>query len=559
MNPPDRRLLRRSALRPEESLPSFLIRLAALNHYDSPAIVYRLCLMASSAYEQADCPMSVDIFEVTAKLTGLEAHALYAATAHRFATVFTRPEDPLESWALPDGEQVPRLASGNVSRQLRSIFEAQFCPKCLQREPYHRLTWLSTAQAACLEHHCVLVDRCPACQAFISIRAIVQARCVRCQADLTRARCISTVRDPVGMLAQRMLHAWLMAEPFAVDDTWAMLADQPSAQLYQFVTDLRWWSVQAGMGWQHLHHIPGYPKHLAPPSLATHPSLSSDQQYRLTATAFKALLNWPQEFHAFLEAYGRDDRLPGKSAPPLDQRALYAQWCSKHWKHPAYQFIRQAFEEYLIQRYPETAFSGSAHQHHNRPIRAEQFAWIAVAEAAQLLQVPPEWIARLVILGYLMPLRPTGYGRAPCEFVRRAEVLTLSREWHEPLILNEAARWLGLPSEVVQALVASQRLKAAEAPAAVKPANWRISKQVVVDFWSALMNKAEFLLDATAELIDFWWLIFGWGDIHLGALPVLDRVWSGELRVYQPQSASDGLGELRFAKQDLRDMTWVEL
>ena len=552
MTPTDRRLLRRSALRPEESLPSFLIRLAALNHYDSPAIVYRLCLVTSSAYEQAACPMNVDIFEVTAKLTGLEAHALYAATAHRFAAAFTRPEDPLESWALPGGEQVPHLASGNVPRQLRSIVEAQFCPKCLQREPYHRLTWLSTAQAACLEHHCVLVDRCPACQAFVSIRAIVQARCGRCQADLTRARCISTARDPLGMFAQRMLHAWLMAEPFAMEDTLAMLADQPAAQLYQFVTDLRWWSVQAGMGWPHLHHIPGSPKYLAAPSLATYSAASSDQQYRLTATAFKALLTWPQEFHAFLDAYRR------KSVLPPDLCVLYAQWSNKQWKHSAYQFIRQAFEEYLIQRYPETAFSGTAHQHHHRPIRAEQFAWIAVAEAAHLLQVPPEWIARLVVLGGLVPLRPTGYGRASYEFVRRTEVLTLRRQWHEPLLLNEAARWLGLPSEVVRALVASQRLKAAEVPAAVKPADWRISKQVVVDFWSALMNQAELLLDATAELIDFWWLIFGWGDIRLGALPVLDRVWRGELRVYRPQSASDGLGELRFAKQDLRDVTWAE-
>src|SRR3989304_5923586 len=94
------RPLRRRDLRPGESLPSFLARLAKLNHYDPPSILDGLCLGYRKAREQAQRPVSIETFERLALLTGVDPTALYTATAHRFAPVLTPPDGTLHAWRL---------------------------------------------------------------------------------------------------------------------------------------------------------------------------------------------------------------------------------------------------------------------------------------------------------------------------------------------------------------------------------------------------------------------------------------------------------------------------
>lgn len=69
--------------------------------------------------------------------------------------------------------------------------------------------------------------------------------------------------------------------------------------------------------------------------------------YILYATAFKALVNWPQGFHDFLDAYKlRDGQVPNGQLRH-DLGRIYFPWLQKMWQHPAFSFMLEAFDHYL--------------------------------------------------------------------------------------------------------------------------------------------------------------------------------------------------------------------
>jgi hypothetical protein len=72
------------------------------------------------------------------------------------------------------------------------------------------------------------------------------------------------------------------------------------------------------------------------------------KSYILYATAFKAMVNWPQGFHGFLDAYRlRDGQLPSDYVR-RDLGRLYSFWLKRAWGLPAFQFVQEAFDQYLL-------------------------------------------------------------------------------------------------------------------------------------------------------------------------------------------------------------------
>ncbi|MET4610624.1 hypothetical protein ABIC28_001602 [Rhodococcus sp. PvR044] len=97
----------------------------------------------------------------------------------------------------------------------------RFCPKCLaETDGRWQLVWRLSWTFACLKHRCLLVDRCPSCDAIprgyqgvgylvdpgcCTARLAGQPRSARCRADLTRSR------TPTLRAGHRVLRAqeWL--------------------------------------------------------------------------------------------------------------------------------------------------------------------------------------------------------------------------------------------------------------------------------------------------------------------------------------------------------------
>src|SRR6266568_1737452 len=195
-------LLRRTPLWPDESLNSYLARLAKLNGYNPPGILSELVVGATNQSSQnrdrLALPSLVTTYEQLAMLTRKETSLLYASTTHRFASVLIPPDIILQFKNI-SGESVPLLPSGIASKQLRPTRCAQFCPMCLKTLSYHRLIWTPIAVSACLEHKCLLVTNCHSCGKKISVYDIITAQCSTCESSLIEAEAQSLNGDESGL------------------------------------------------------------------------------------------------------------------------------------------------------------------------------------------------------------------------------------------------------------------------------------------------------------------------------------------------------------------------
>jgi len=196
-------------LLPHESLPSLLVRLAQLNYYEPVTILRQLCL-AGLEPDRLDWPSRGDIYERLFELVWLDPYRLHDATGHYFTETLTPFGRQIEYLPHLGSDSMPALAPEIAREQLRPEMAAQFCPLCLKQARYHRVSWLPVAVSACITHKRLLVDRCPDCQAKLSIQAIVEAgRCRRCRAELQTAYSTRLRNDDFGLLAQRFIHGWL--------------------------------------------------------------------------------------------------------------------------------------------------------------------------------------------------------------------------------------------------------------------------------------------------------------------------------------------------------------
>lgn len=356
MNSPLPSLLHRPPLQPGESLPFFLLRLAHENCYHIPTMVIQLGRERLSRRDMVTRPTRSETYRVLSELTGVEADQLYAACVHRFAATLTPPSQPPQPLALPSGKMVSFLPNALMDAHLWSETKAQFCPLCWQQAPYHRIDWLPLASAVCLDHHCLLVRACPACAAHVPLQALLKARCQHCQLDLTQIPPTLLTGDTWGLFTQTVLRAWLGLAAQPPSQPLFTLPDHSPAVLYRLVDTLRRGMLRLDPHWEYLHRplngldLPFFP-------CFSKQDFTPAKSYLLFATAFKALLNWPQGFFDFLNAYklhlGPSDR--GFIRQDFDY--LYTACVQRLWRHPAFHFVQDAFDQYLLANYPAEALS----------------------------------------------------------------------------------------------------------------------------------------------------------------------------------------------------------
>jgi len=75
-----------------------------------------------------------------------------------------------------------RFAAGDLSRRSAAV-----CPHCLDAHPVRPALWRFYWAVGCPQHHCLLVDRCPRCNAALMSGIGTAQRC-GCGYDLRRAR-----------------------------------------------------------------------------------------------------------------------------------------------------------------------------------------------------------------------------------------------------------------------------------------------------------------------------------------------------------------------------------
>jgi hypothetical protein len=278
---------------------------------------------------------------------------LYTASVQRFATTVIPPTYEPYSMGLPSGKTVPILQGFFLREQTWPETDVQFCPLCLQEAAYHRVNWMPLAVAVCLHHQCLLVRGCPHCTENISVADILKAQCPNCNLSLTEGPVTRVALDEFGLFSQAMLQAWLgLCRPPSAKPHYSSPAMPPTV-LYWVLDGLRRAIMSIQHSWDYLYQAPkgiGIP--LFP--CRSKGDITPAKAYILYATTFKALVSWPQGFYDFLEAYKRRDERLATDCIQDDFGYIYLACLEKQWPDPAFRFIQQAFEQYLLDHYPTT-------------------------------------------------------------------------------------------------------------------------------------------------------------------------------------------------------------
>ncbi|MCI0397589.1 MAG: TniQ family protein, partial [Chloroflexi bacterium] len=472
-------LLCRSPRLPDESLAYLLIRLAGLNFYESPQALSRACREWLTTGDNVAVPIHPETWATLSALLQLPPEELYEATPHRFAPVLKPPGNQGEYTTLPSGERRPAVGSRPIQLHLRRWTDVQYCPLCLAGSHHHRLQWQLFAVAACPEHQCLLVRGCASCQSPIRLRDLAAGRCRHCAYTYANAPVSSLAHDTTGLRSQAAIHAWFgfHAAPNAAGYS---LPDQPANVLYAVLDGLRRAIASDNLHVAWLHH---FGTAFDVPLERAKPVIKPAMVYTLYATAFQGLVNWPAGFYDVLN-HLRQKQHGDRSYPGRDIFGpLYVVWLEHNWRHPAFQFVQDAFNEYLLANFTTSPSIMHLRRFREDAALSARLAFITEAEVGRLLNVAPETVRRLKQLGYL-----SGPGESGHRFylVERATALSLKARWEQAVPVEEAAGLLGLTKAVVRDLIRAELVTAVRGPSADKSAVWQISYPSLTEFLERL-------------------------------------------------------------------------
>jgi len=169
-------LPQRAAPRPWEDLASLLSRTANKMGYDHPRWLLH---QENIPYAINSATLSVlhrrpDYLFLGRQML-LEEEQLYALTLHRFTSRLYLPQHSPPPSATYSGDRRsidrPRLWYEDQQRFYLSEIYTRVCPLCLDEGDgsggYDRLFWRCRLMLVCPRYHVFLVNRCPACMAYI--------------------------------------------------------------------------------------------------------------------------------------------------------------------------------------------------------------------------------------------------------------------------------------------------------------------------------------------------------------------------------------------------------
>jgi predicted HTH domain antitoxin len=549
-------LLRRTSLQPGESLPSLVIRLDLLNYEDSPGILPRILRGGIGEQpflrDQVMFPRRAMMLQRIASFTGVDISEIYASSNHHFVGVLTPPEQTIELEDITGGAPVPLFAHPLAAKQLRPAHAGQFCPACLKEAAYHRLVWMPLAVSACLKHRCLLMNRCQRCGRPVSIQVIVGTRCGRCGDHLAETELI-LLEDDAGLLFQHVLQSWFMEN--ITPDGLHLLPQKSPRVLYRVVDGLQWATrMLEGSEWPYLHHIDAGPP---PGQRKGQVVLAPHAYYCLYATASRGIMNWPDGFYQFLDAYRTQlHRLKSpQGGPKADLGNLYTQWLQDYWQHPAFEFVHKAFEHYFIATYSLSSAVARTNLCQGNLGITEQLSGVSIAEAARLLGATPKMIDILLRTGRLTLQLSRLTGKQKHRFVNRAEVLALRGQWNEFVNRTEAAEWLGVTEHMVTDLVKVSLLVAEHNPEEGY-SRWTFSKSALVDCMEKVLNCVENCSSQRtgekASLLDLAGAARLLFVVGLNAASILSYVVEGRLQAYYSADRDLQLDSLLFDRSDIR-------
>lgn len=386
------KFLCRIQIKPDELLSSFLIRLAFANYYDSFSTFANTIHENSSVLGLRDNllnPSRSETYFTLSNLCFISEQELFEHSIHKFANLFYSFQKEYEQKIqLSNGDSRQVICQESIRRNCRPLYKSAFCPACLKEDQYFRMEWQTLATTVCLRHGLLLIDECQGCGKKLSIFEIVKGQCEECSFDLHNSNSIDVTTDSFSLFSQRILSGWMgIGEPIPV------ISGISSDILYRVFSGIRY-CLQKKANWKYLHAFPEYTETLPSNRELARWVVPNNYLHRLNASAIKPLLDFPNGLYSFWDAY----REPNPSVSiALGLGNLYWGWIDKRWLSPEFDFIQNAFDDYLVSRVNilNTGIAKS-HRLQKKPELKTKFEYISYSLAAKELNSTAPKVMRLV-------------------------------------------------------------------------------------------------------------------------------------------------------------------
>jgi DNA-binding transcriptional MerR regulator len=525
-------------LLPDESLPSYLTRLAAANCYEPHSILTTLCnkhLAALGIRDNLNHPRHPETFDLLSSLTQVSPGELANATIHRFSQAPILPRMDEQITRLSDGQAIQLLDTRTRSKKLRKDDHAQFCPDCLQEATYHHLSWFPLDVSVCLKHMCLLINRCYNCNTWISSRAIVAHRCRICGTDFVDTPPHYLRDKPFELFAQRTVQSWwglvaLLPTPL----TWTMPAE-PAPVLYRVLEGLtdsfrvKW---EAKYFFRLINALPS--------------------SHVIQTTAFKGLVNWPQGFYDLLREYSQHTTSDVRYGHPASSKLTlwFSRWLSDVRSLPEFEFVQRAFDQFVL----ENAYVLDETVWRQRIVLrsdfASRFPLIPKRRAAQLLGTTSSIIETLALKGIV---RSCDSGMSQRLWVSKEDVLNLQIRWTEGFTLPETAQLLGVSPDVVVSLADSGLLNAEHRSTVDKGAIQLFRSSTVEELWKkGITNVSNLGADVRAsKYFDFATAVQFLSKLGVNEALLIGKVLEGKLWMCLHVDSDYPFRTLVFLREDL--------
>ena len=536
-----RPLLRRCRPVPDESLPSYLVRLSRFNYYDQAKQVVSLYRLAPNKYlyNSVSKPSTAEMFFRLRTLTQLSSVELYALTLHRLAPTLTPIGRATETLEFADFLG-PKL-SGTQNRRVRSDQKAQFCPECQDGEIRHRLTWFAKLTTVCLEHRLLLQDTCPGCGSFVQILSVAEGACGRCGTNLALAPRLSVADDCVGLSAQAAVQRWLLGAALELNDL--NLPKASPQALCELLTVLRNATLRLGAEWPFIHHnerfVPTFRKEMR--ANQKNPT----QAYLLMVAAFKALINWPDGFHAFLDAFRASSLAEGVAN---SFGTLHSVFLARNWQNSKMVFVQDAYRNYLLTLPARDFRHAQRFKNYVLPITSRDT--VNFTEASRLLGVTTADIRRLVAAGIFSPAVK---GMNKGGFLYRRDIVEARDRWNKTLSYKEASALLKLPVKWVRRLLTKGFIQAELGPKIDGSQQWKLTQSSIGLLVQQIAARVVLLeTDSSPPFKTLRSVAAELGKYSGDDIDILHELLSGRIQPYSTTNNPFNLDALRFRTADVR-------
>jgi hypothetical protein len=539
-------LLNRPPPYTQETLTSWLWRLALANHLPSPALLLLHLRQAVSSQTPTVRHILLNLretalFGALGELTSTSAPTIYTHTLHRFAHALTLPDQP-DEWLQLTADETVRLLQPRMNCDGYTPHFA-WCPTCLAEARYVRLYWHVPFVACCTVHRCWLRDACPRCQGKLTEQDILNGCCGHCGFCLDTASAIPVPEDDLLFRLQTTLMSWLYQTP----PPDLGLPDAPVHVLLRILHGLRYAAQRAGNAWV-FHHIP---PNIPRPDLdiLTHRKLTLYERGSLYSTAFRGLVDWPHGFHAFLDAYRQRPAPRERTGLRREFGTLYISWINRFWKSPLLEFVQTAFNDYLLAHISANCIVYSTRSR-DYPQLLDQLDYVDLHHTVRYLHSSPYSVYRLMEEGHLP--RCTFENDAFSVWFKRQDVEALRRQWERYVPFLDVVQQLGISKRLTRQLITAQLLRAVPDDAGINR-RWLF---IYEDSLPALLQSLKPCTTIQAQpppehvLLRDVCIRHG-GSVSLNLVQLLQRVQAGQLAAYHADETLLPLGEMWFRVEDI--------